>query len=96
MECVGVGYAEVVGYWCDVLGVDVGIVGVELGMPSAARDDAGIGVECRCGLKSRGCEACASDLIGWLEVAEAEDTARARTAWVSRRRLGPSLTLGWV
>jgi hypothetical protein len=94
MEGVGVGYAEVVvGYCCEVLG---GIVGVELGMPSAARDDAEIGVECRCGLKSWGCEACASGLIGWLEVADAEDTARARTAWVSRRRLGPSLTLGWV
>ncbi len=30
------------------------------------------------------------------EDVDAEDTARARPACVSRRRLGPSLTFGWV
>jgi hypothetical protein len=47
-----------------------------------------VGVEC----DSRGC----SLMIGYGEDADVEETARARTAGVSRRRLGPSLTLGCV
>jgi hypothetical protein len=67
-------------------------------MPNVRRaelPDNGVGVECRYeavlldGVDSRltGCED---------DDADAEDTARARPACVSRRRLGPSLTLGWV
>jgi hypothetical protein len=37
-----------------------------------------------------------SCLIGYDEVADPEDAARTRPAWVSRRRFGPSLTFGWV
>ena len=53
-----------VGYCADVPGVDVDNVGVEVGMPSAASEDVGIGVECRWGFVSWCCKAWASDLIG--------------------------------
>ena len=64
IEGVGVGYADVVGYCAEEPGVDVGIVGVEVGMPRAASEDVGIGVECRCSFVSWCWEASASVLIG--------------------------------
>lgn len=64
---VGVGYPEVVGYGVAALGcgVEVGIEGVEVGMPSACSEDVGIGVECRFPAAVSGCcDAAGSDLIG--------------------------------
>lgn len=86
-----VGY-DVVVFRC---GVDVsrGVVGA--GMPRAFKEDDGMGAECRC-VAVTACDGDGSVLIGYAEVADAADTARARTACVSRRLLGPSLTLGCV
>jgi hypothetical protein len=43
------------------------------------------------------CEPDDSFLTGYEdEVEDADDAARARTEAVSRRLLGPSLTLGWL
>jgi hypothetical protein len=64
IEGVGVGYADVVGYCAEDPGVDVCIVGVEVGMPRAASEDVGIGVEWRWSLVSWCWVTWASDLIG--------------------------------
>jgi hypothetical protein len=100
---VGVGYAVLLAKVDVVLrcGVAVGVVvgtvaeGVAFGIPYPCRDELpviGVGVECRWGAVSRA----NSCLTGYDEVADAEDAARTRPACVSRRRLGPSLTFGWV
>lgn len=81
-----------------VLSDGVGVVvGVEVDMPNARNAELpviGVGVECRCEFELQVVDSCLTGCED--DDADAEDTARARPACVSRRRLGPSLTFGWV
>lgn len=82
---------------CEVALSDGVEVGVDIGMPnvcSAELPGIGVGVEWRYETVLAGVDSC----LTWCEDddADADETARARPACVSRRRLGPSFTFGWV
>jgi len=79
-----------------VVGVGKGVEGNAPDMPKDSNEPlfvTAIGVECRCDTAGRGDIACS---MGYNGVAEADGPGRTRPAWVSRRRLSPCLTLGWV
>lgn len=75
-------------------GVAVGVEAIRPKLCSPELPGIGVGVEWRCEFRLTSVESCLTGCED--EDADADETARARPACVSRRRFGPSLTLGWV